>query len=160
MEEKKGGPLMETYVLEDVEARSKADPKKFQIAALADRESLRVGDFAKLVFIQKTCHEQGERMWVEVTEVESDHYHGVLANQPLYLTNVEFGDQISFEAKHVVSFGRKETTEREGGHPHGDNIGWTKTGVAKPVCPDCLGRGTIVRKGKPDRPCLACRKSR
>ncbi len=65
------------------EDRHAEAPQTFWIPDLDRRESLRVGDLAKLLFDIATQEEQGlvwgvERMWVRVTKSESSAYVGVL----------------------------------------------------------------------------------
>jgi hypothetical protein len=89
----------------NVEKRNKRNPDTFPIPELEDRTSLTPGDFAKLHFMmgngQSENERPGERMWVEVISRRNDTYMGVLSNDPTVL-DLEYGDLISFTAKHVA----------------------------------------------------------
>jgi hypothetical protein len=88
------------WKLENVEARAKENPDTFQIPDLRDRQGLEPGMFAKLIFLHG---DSGERMWVEVKQrFGPGRYEGVLANNPVVIESLEFGDVLKFEAKNVA----------------------------------------------------------
>jgi hypothetical protein len=82
----------------DVVERHKAYPRTFLIPSPVERESLRPGDMAKLLFAGF------ERMWVEVKICKDGRYVGILANRPVmaWLSKVEQGDRIEFGPEHVA----------------------------------------------------------
>jgi hypothetical protein len=79
----------------NVEKRAKDNPKTFEIPDLLERQNLKMGHFAKLIFNDK------ERMWVKVTEVLEGSYVGTLANEPV-VVKMKFGDRVEFEPKHIA----------------------------------------------------------
>jgi hypothetical protein len=88
------------------EALHHAAPRSFFIPGHAERDSLRAGDIAKLLF---EIIEPGpglpraERMWVGVTGRDADGYTGVLTNAPTVITTIRRGDTIRFGPENVIS---------------------------------------------------------
>lgn len=94
------------YMLISAEERAHRAPKTFLIPSEKERRSLRPGDLAKLIF---TEGEEGERMWVVVTEsLGRGLYEGTLANYPVVVASVDFGDKVKFGAEHVASIQRRK----------------------------------------------------
>src|SRR5215510_6255854 len=101
------------WQLESAEARHAAYPEEFSIPTRAERENLRRGQAAKLLFELEgeasgaTVDRIVERIWVLVVERVGDRYIGVLDNQPLALEpapNVYLveGAEIPFGPEHVI----------------------------------------------------------
>jgi hypothetical protein len=92
--------------IDNVVARSKKH-SSFEIPEKEARNGLRVGDHAKLIFIERIrAQEEGERMWVKVTKVRSPgKYEGVIDNDPV-VVNMTYGDPIVFYAEHVCDIER------------------------------------------------------
>lgn len=90
-----------TWKLENVEIKNREHPDTFEIPPDYIRDGLIPGDFVKLIFIQKSP-EAGERMWVEVKRALKKGYEGVLANHPVVIEDLQYGDIVKFEAKHVA----------------------------------------------------------
>ena len=94
-----------TWTLASAESRA-AEHASFKIPSRAEREGLRVGDFAKLIFIESVeggpLH--GERMWVEIARVEGTHYRyrGLLRNTPVQIQDLDAGASIEFGPEHVA----------------------------------------------------------
>lgn len=94
------------YVLADAEQKNSEHPRSFFIPARAEREALSPGDSAKLLFeLVEPGPDMpgGERMWVEVTEVVSGGFVGVLMNQPSAITTIGRGDTVRFGPEHVIA---------------------------------------------------------
>lgn len=68
------------------EAAHKQDPRTYSIPRRAVRESLKPGDYVKLLFKvdPPVAQVEVERMWVAVTGSRDGEYTGRLANQPGY----------------------------------------------------------------------------
>lgn len=97
------------WCLEDGEARHAEAPGTFWIPDRHRRESLEVGDLAKLIFCISVDDPDEdvsvERMWVLVRERTPNGYLGILDNEPYAITeNDEFwlGTELPFSAKHVI----------------------------------------------------------
>ena len=45
---------------------------------------------------------QAERMWVEIKERKKGKYVGVLDNEPAYIKDLNLGDTVEFEERHIV----------------------------------------------------------
>ena len=104
---------LDFWELRSGEASHKAHPDTFWIPPLADRQNLRRGQAAKLIFEIDAQREDGsreeaaERMWVIVAERVGDVYIGILDNQPAFVeAEGEFylrrGAEVPFRAEHVV----------------------------------------------------------
>src|SRR4051812_32697693 len=81
----------------------------FGLPTDAERRSLRVGQFAKVVFVvgvdrsDPRPQPEGERMWVRVTHVLGDgRYKGKLDNDPLY-ARIKCGAVVRFAWNNVIS---------------------------------------------------------
>jgi len=81
----------------------------FWVPPRADREALRRGQAAKLIFdiADEMGDISGERMFVIVTEKVGEVYLGILDNQPATLdpdgdAYLRFGAEIPFTAEHVI----------------------------------------------------------
>jgi hypothetical protein len=89
-----------TYELQDVIEQSKKYPDTFKIPSHTRRKGVKVGEWAKLIFIAPDG--QGERMWVKVTSRKGGKYVGTLDNSPVFI-DAAHGDEINFSPKHVAS---------------------------------------------------------
>ena len=103
------------WCLEDGEAYHIAAPHTFWIPERQRRESLEVGDLAKLIFrisVDNAAENVSvERMWVLVRERTPDGYLGVLDNEPDAIAeNDEFwlGTELPFSAKHVINIDERD----------------------------------------------------
>lgn len=85
---------------------------KFWIPTLAERQNIKRGQAARLIFDIQVDKEgelevKGERMYVIVSEKVGDTYIGILDNQPAYVDPednfyLSFGAEIPFLTKHVI----------------------------------------------------------
>jgi uncharacterized protein YegJ (DUF2314 family) len=103
-----------THPLADVEARHAHAPQTFHIPTEHDRLTLRVGDWAKVIFVfaqPSADGNTGERMWLRVVEiVRPGVYRGELDSEPHDLQEYNPGDLFHFEAKHVCAVLRSAFT--------------------------------------------------
>lgn len=95
--------------LESGEKRHAESPQTFWIPAREERETLKSGDYAKLLFRIALDSDDDpfsvERMWVLVRGRVGDTYFGVLENKPDAIEeNDEFwlGTELPFRAEHVI----------------------------------------------------------
>jgi hypothetical protein len=95
---KKSARRAPRYRLTSGEAMHRKHPQTFELPTRAERESLPVGSFAKLIFAGRPS----ERMWVKVTGKRGGRYTGVLDNAPVAVSGVRLGDRISFGPEHVI----------------------------------------------------------
>ena len=87
--------------LADVEKRH-AESEAFEIPSREEREDLRPGDLAKLVF-----EEIGERLWVRVTNVMVyKTYVGTIESSPLY-SDIHRGDEVVFMPENIADVEKK-----------------------------------------------------
>jgi hypothetical protein len=97
------------WSLDDGEQCHREAPTTFWIPPLADRQALRRGDLAKLIFRIAVDDEAEpvsvERMWVIVRERVPGGYIGMLDNEPDAIAeNGEFwvGAELPFEYRHII----------------------------------------------------------
>ncbi|WP_162260320.1 DUF2314 domain-containing protein [Nocardioides sp. Root190] len=89
--------------------RNREEPEDFLIPSRVERESLKRGWLAKLIFEPGASAREGEspeRMFVEVTRVLEDRYLGRLVNDPMSLSAPAYGDLIEFGPENVIDFMR------------------------------------------------------
>ena len=95
------------------EARHADSPDTFWIPSLPERQSLKVGQAAKLIFEIESENENGEverdfeRMWVVVSDTAAPYFIGRLTNKPVCIDeNADFylkqDVEVPFLAEHVV----------------------------------------------------------
>jgi hypothetical protein len=101
------------------------NPDTFWLPPLEQRQNLKRGDAAKLIFEIEGEEEdgavavQGERMWVIVSDMIGQTYMGILDNQPICLQRsddvyLRFGAEVPFRAEHVIDIG----------HPPAEYVEW------------------------------------
>ncbi len=100
---------LDGWCLEDSEARHREASETFWIPTREQRETLKPGDLAKLVFHIAVDNDEEpvavERMWVLVRGRVGEHYLGILDNDPHAIEeNDEFwsGIELPFSARHVI----------------------------------------------------------
>jgi hypothetical protein len=92
----------------DAEARHRAAPWTFSIPRADVRRTLRVGSRVKLLFGTGPADQPGvERMWVEVVAVADGRYRGRLDNDPVAVSDLRVGDDVSFGPEHVAAIWRE-----------------------------------------------------
>lgn len=94
------------YTLMDCVAQNR-QYSTFEIPDPEDKDSMKAGDFVKLVFEPLNRDEHGgERMWVRITKREGDQFEGFLDNDPVLFSPdvLKHRDMVSFESKHIASF--------------------------------------------------------
>lgn len=111
---------LDGWCLENGEDRHSNAPKTFWIPDRQRRESLEVGDLAKLIFrISVDDAEEPvavESMWVLVRERTTDGYLGLLDNAPFSIAeNDEFwiGTELPFAPHHVIDISEKDVNTTE-----------------------------------------------
>jgi hypothetical protein len=97
------------WCLEDGEELHLKTPDTFWIPRLPDRQGLRPGDYAKLIFrisVDEPEHpESVERMWVVVRERVAGGYLGILDNDPDCIEENEelwSGIELPFAPRHII----------------------------------------------------------
>lgn len=88
------------------ELQNQRNPRTFFIPTRAEREAVTSGDLVKLLFeiVDPTDDmPSAERMWVQVIEVKSGRYVGVLDNEPGALRSIGPGSRIEFGPEHIIS---------------------------------------------------------
>ena len=97
-----------TYTLNSGVDRHKEAPDTFEIPPESERESLRPGDLAKLIFRISVGDEvHVERMWVQVVQTKPEYYVGALDNDPCCTDDIRHGMPVEFHADHIVQIDRQ-----------------------------------------------------
>lgn len=92
--------------LMDGEERNRAHPKTFEIPSVDERRGLRRGDYAKVGFEfpqAKPNYPTGERIWIAVTRRVRGGYRGKVANRPVFVPDLQFGEEVGFRPEHVLA---------------------------------------------------------
>jgi hypothetical protein len=89
--------------LNSVYELNKESPYTFYLPSEEVLEQLKVGDLVKLIFFSDDEHEEycGERMWVEITYINGYCCKGLLANEPIYISSLVYGQEINFYKEHI-----------------------------------------------------------
>lgn len=69
-------------------------------------QEIAIGEVVKLIFRFESDDPEApaaERMWVLVDEITDGCFKGRLNNEPKYITDLEFDDQIEFKSCHIIS---------------------------------------------------------
>ncbi|WP_314588324.1 DUF2185 domain-containing protein [Paenibacillus terrigena] len=94
------------WKLDSVVKLHKESPYTFYLPSDQVISQLKVGDLVKLIFMAEETFDNGcnaERMWVEILERNESDFLGKLANQPYYLSSLQYGDMIDFKSEHICS---------------------------------------------------------
>jgi len=84
----------------DCEEKARLYPDTFEIPSKQEIADLKVGDYVKLIFV----HSPTERMWVKIDAIYNNHsFTGSLANDPIFIHIVKYGDRFAFHAKHIAN---------------------------------------------------------
>ena len=97
--------MAKTWQLEDVSDRAIDAKYTYYLPSNAALNLLSVGDAVKIVFSCDVENDKGwsaERMWVQITEISNNQYEGYLDNDPYYIPDIEAGDLVKFESKHII----------------------------------------------------------
>lgn len=101
------------WTLVSGESRQAESPDSFWIPPLCERQSLKLGDAAKLIFEIESENERGgfergcERMWVVVSEIAAPFFIGRLTNKPAALDEsddfyLRHDVEVPFLPEHVI----------------------------------------------------------
>lgn len=97
---------MVDWFLDDVEKAAQAHPDSFFIPSKKERQNQVVGKQVQLHFVLANPTEKeprAERMWVTISKVLpfGQGYEGILDNQPQYIKDLNHGDKIKFQPRHI-----------------------------------------------------------
>lgn len=98
---------MKTWKLRNVENEAKKNHDSFFIPSLEERKNIKINEKVCLHFIhllQKGNEPEAERMWVTITKERKffSKYKGILDNQPVYIKNLNAGDEIVFGVENIA----------------------------------------------------------
>ena len=88
-----------SYDLIDCQEMNRLHPRTFQVPSADDIATVEVGHSVKLYF------NPNERMWVDIHYIGLDgdgqYFEGTLANDPIVLTHLTYGQRIVFRPRHI-----------------------------------------------------------
>lgn len=87
--------------LESGLVRHREAPDTFEIPSDEDKELLRPGDVAKLMWSVRRL--PGERMWVTIINRDGDHLVATLSNSPVFV-HMEHGETVKFHIDDIIDF--------------------------------------------------------
>lgn len=90
------------YELDNVAVIAQENPYSFYLPSSQVISQLKPGDHAKLMFLKETSDQFTERMWVQITSIDGDTFTGKLDNDPHWLKLIKCGDEVTFEACHIM----------------------------------------------------------
>lgn len=93
--------------LENVEETAKKNSDTFFIPSLENRKKQGIGDSVRLHFLLEDPAEddpRAERMWVTITRKQGwfRPFRGTLENEPVYIDDLNEGDEVEFKLCHVA----------------------------------------------------------
>jgi hypothetical protein len=94
-----------SWWLSDAQKLADEYPYTFHKPSLQAVALLKPSDEVKLIFQFDNDDPEApsaERMWVEIREISGRRFKGVLDNVPIYIDNLQCGDPIEFEEKHII----------------------------------------------------------
>ena len=105
-----------TYSIDDPRPVQKEAPYTFFLPGKERLAALDVGDLVQLIFrpIPNDWEYDAERMWVEVLEINGDHFVGNLDNEPSDMPQLKCGERVEFERFQIIDtlFAGKEKSVR------------------------------------------------
>lgn len=98
---------MSNWILVNVEEVGFNFAHSFSIPSESIRNSLKPGDYAKLIFQLKNSKIPNdkpiaERMWVIVKKITKNGYEGTLDNDPQVISGLIAGGSVSFNKQHII----------------------------------------------------------
>lgn len=98
---------MRTWKLEDADTVAAANKYTFFKSPRETISLVRPGESVKLIFLfdsENPAAPRAERMWVTVDQVDADgHFVGRLDNDPQWIEDLKFGDEVGFDARHIIN---------------------------------------------------------
>jgi hypothetical protein len=94
-----------SWKLEDAQILANEFPYTFYKPSSEVVSLLKEGNEVKLIFEFESDDPeapQAERMWVEIKEIKNGKYVGTLDNDPAYINDLNLGDTVEFEERHIV----------------------------------------------------------
>ena len=94
-----------SWKLEDAQILANDFPYTFYKPSSEVVSRLKEGDEVKLIFKFESNdpeEPQAERMWVEIKEIKNGKFIGALDNAPAYIKDLNLGDTVEFEERHIV----------------------------------------------------------
>ena len=94
-----------SWHLVDARKRNREHPDTFYIPSKEEITALTVGSFIKLGFEvdDNDADASSERMWVEITSIDSDKFVGKLSNDPATIRGLKYNDTIHFSDINILN---------------------------------------------------------
>lgn len=103
-----------SWHLDDAEEIVKTAPFTFYKPSQEVYKKLQPGNLVKLIFKFESNEEDApgaERMWVLITEINNGRYKGTLDNDPRFIKDLKYQDEIEFEKRHIINTDIEDTVE-------------------------------------------------
>jgi hypothetical protein len=93
------------WMLDNVHELNKQYPYTFYLPSQDVLNLLQVNDMVKLIFLTDEENEEwnGERMWVEIIEMNDRSLKGLLRNEPVYISELSYDQEIEFTYENICS---------------------------------------------------------
>lgn len=95
----------QSWFLEDAQSLADEFPYTFYKPSNKVISKLKTGNQAKLIFQFESNDPdapRAERMWVEIIEVTDNGFRGTLDNDPSYIQDLKYQDQVEFQEHHII----------------------------------------------------------
>lgn len=94
------------YTILDCEMEYQKFPRTFVIPTKQEIQALQIGDFVRLIFrmtapLENGC--QGERLWVEITQITGNGFQGLLRSIPKVIMELSEKETICFTANQIAT---------------------------------------------------------
>jgi hypothetical protein len=137
------GLRKQSWNLEDAAVIAAANPYTFYKPSGEAILLLRPGNLVKLIFAFQSDNPKApraERMWVRIERIESGLFAGKLGNDPRYIEDLKCGDDVEFEARHVIQ------TDIDDPVPDPTKPYWPRCFVSRRVLYDGVRVGYLYRE--------------
>jgi hypothetical protein len=98
--------MEKSYYLENIYQTHKEHPRTFLTPTKQEIQNLKVGDLVRVFFVFNFQPDDGcraERMWLVLSKINGDEYKGFLTNQPVYIKDLQVGEEITFNTENIAS---------------------------------------------------------
>lgn len=132
-----------SWRLDDAAIIAAENPYTFYKPSAEAIALLRPGNLVKLIFAFESddpAAPHAERMWVKITRIDGERFHGTLDNDPRYIRDLKDTDPIEFDARHII--------QTDVADPHGDPTAryWPRCFVTNRVLRDGVRVGYLYRE--------------
>lgn len=106
--------MSRSWHLEDAFEIAKEAKYTFYIPSTVAIKKLKIGNLAKLIFLFESddpTHPRAERMWVKITDISGEIFKGKLDNEPFFIKDLNYQDELEFQVKHIIDLDIEDPIE-------------------------------------------------